>query len=45
VAVEKQGQTCVDTVLSIHAVRVESLIFEDGFECGQMGAWTGFTLP
>jgi hypothetical protein len=45
VVVEKQGQTCVDTVLSMHAVRLESLIFENGFECGELGAWTGSTPP
>jgi len=43
VVVEKQDQTCIDTVLSIHAVRQESLIFEDGFECGDENGWVAST--
>ncbi len=45
VVVEKAGQTCVETVLSIHAVRLESLVFEDDFECGDAGAWSAAVHP
>lgn len=39
VEIDTNDQTCYDTVLSIHAVRSRSLIFENGFECGDVVAW------